>query len=324
MREPFYRTTYSRHLYSLVINGFYERDLDADDHEFLEYVRQRGSANGSLPSSGVVLLEELEFWHLPYATAPRIERRVGKKPRTLETAEQRAMRAARSSVWHARRVIRANEKAIAAAELERERREWEKANENRKARELLSDAEWDAAAPRKASFGKTVGRHHVPQWKLDEAKEEQAKAERRIRRRQKREAEETRLIEEAERLRAWAEEQAQERRRREIEIIEAAQQREATYLQEQERKRRQAIIDEARATVQRVNQQEREWQQQVAASLYRNNADLKQAVLTLTKNSHPYVWTVDEMVRSLGCSPVKLNICLDEMVRDGQLGKTAA
>jgi hypothetical protein len=72
-------------------------------------------------------------------------------------------------------------KAIACAELERERREWEKANEKRKARELLSDAEWEAAAPRKASFGKTVGRHHVPQWKLDEAKEEQTKAEKRIR-----------------------------------------------------------------------------------------------------------------------------------------------
>jgi hypothetical protein len=70
--EPFYRTSLSRHLHNVVVNGFWQRDLDADDHEFLEYVRARGIANGSLPNTGVVLLEELAFWHLPYTIAPDI------------------------------------------------------------------------------------------------------------------------------------------------------------------------------------------------------------------------------------------------------------
>ena len=183
MRDPpFYRTSWSKHLHSLVRSGFFARDLDADDHEFLEYVKVRGIANGSLPNTSIVSLEELEFWDLPYGEAPGVQRKAGPVPlrmRPAESPEQRAMRQARTSAWHARRIIRAEERAIAEAEMARERAEWEKANEKRKLQETISDAEWEAAAPRKpvplrfakkrvASFGKTVGRHYVPQWKVDE------------------------------------------------------------------------------------------------------------------------------------------------------------
>ena len=147
-RSPVYRNSFSKHLYNLAISDFYARELDADDHEFLEQVRSRGIANGSLPNTNTVLIEELEFWHLPYAIAPDIERRAGPAPRRApETPEHRAMRQARSNAWHARRALREHDKAIAAAELAREQREWEEANENRKLREILSDAAWEAAAP---------------------------------------------------------------------------------------------------------------------------------------------------------------------------------
>jgi len=164
-------TTYTpgflRHVNHLVINGFYARDLDADDFAFIERVRERGIANGDLPCTNTVLVEELDFWHLPYAIARNIERRAGPVERPTEAPERRELRELRSKEWHARRALRAQQKEMEAAELERERQEWERANETRKRRELLSDAEWEAAAP-KLRFGKIVKRHFVPQWKLDE------------------------------------------------------------------------------------------------------------------------------------------------------------
>jgi len=168
---------FQKHLHNLLINGFYERDLDADDLEFLEYVRHCGSANGSLPHNGAVLLEELEFWQSPYTIAPDIQRTLGPRPRLVMTAEQRAMRQARQSEWKARRIIREQQKAIADAELAREQREWELAKAVRALRHLRSDAEWENAAPRKAAFGITVKRHHVPQWKVDETQHRQRQRE---------------------------------------------------------------------------------------------------------------------------------------------------
>ena len=40
------------------------------------------------------------------------------------------------------------EKELVDAELERERLEWEKTNATRKLREAITDAEWNAAAPK--------------------------------------------------------------------------------------------------------------------------------------------------------------------------------
>ena len=94
--------------------------------------------------------------------------------RIPETAELRAIREARST----RRKLNEHEKAIAAAELERERREREQAKENRERRWLVSDAEWEAAKPkRKIKFGKVINNHFVPQWKLDEQAAEEARAQ---------------------------------------------------------------------------------------------------------------------------------------------------
>lgn len=351
MEPYFYKPPFLKHLHNLVVNGFYARELDADDHAFLEYVKTRGLANGSLPGSNVVLLEELEFWHLPYSIAPGIERRVGRRPRPVEASETAEMRKQRSNAWHARRIIRENEKAIAEVELQRERREWEKAQQQRKVRELISDAEWEASAPTHASFGATVGRHHVPQWKLEEAAltgrpagSGQKKSRRRLAREaaertqarrqeeeQKRKlaAERTEirktLIEEQRRndefkqtlLRARARKAEKEIREQVARDVQQAAEAELAIAQD--RQRREAIIEEARQTVDRVTRLEREWQ---GTANYTADA-LKQAILTITKHGTPgHFWTAEALMRSIGgCDRAFMDNCLNELVRDGRLRK---
>jgi hypothetical protein len=308
--EPFYRPSFQRHRHSLVVNGFYTRELDADDFAFLEYVKTTGSANGSLPNTGVVLLEELEFWHLPYSVAPDVERRIGSRPRPVESVERRELRQARSDAQRARRIIRENEQAIAAAELEREQREWQAAQERRKLRELLSDAEWDAAAPHEAPFGLTVRRHYVPQWKLDEL---------RLKKSGVRLSNKAKAILRAKQQEAVELVQARQREK-EQEAAEAAQARQREKeRQAAETARRQQAIADARAIVERGRQLEREARERAVMS-YRASDQLKQKILALTLQRPDHPWTREEMMGPLGCSDLALlNRCLEELVRDRRL-----
>jgi hypothetical protein len=300
MLEPFYRPSFSRHLHSLVVNGFFARDLDADDHEFLEYVKVHGIANGSLPNSSAVLLEELEFWHLPYTIAPNVERRIGRRPRTPETPEQRELRKVLADARQARRVIRENEKAIAEAELEREQQEWEKAAEMRKMRETMSDLEWEMAAPwRKGP---------PPQWQLDAARVKQAAAERKEKER-------------ADKLKRWeAEKQARATARLKNRIIKARARKAAK--EEAEQKRREAFIEEARQTLARANQLERE-RRVHAAGLVFPAETTKWTILTLHNSTPGRAWTCEELARSLGGADEEfVGRCVEELVQEGRLFKT--
>jgi hypothetical protein len=296
-----------KHLHNLVINGFYTRDLDADDFAFLEYVRHHGCANGSLPGAGAVLLEELEFWNGPYTIAPDVDRHLGKRPRPVMTAEQRAFRKARYSEWHARRVLRANERAIAETELERERCEWEKKNQKRKMRELLSDAEWDAAAPREAPFGVTVHRHHVPQWKLDE--QHRAKSETRLR---------PLNVKMLKRERREKERQA-ELQRKEESMRERNEAIARSAAEAQEYIRREKIMAEARETIARTSQIQRP----DPPALYPTDQLLYSAIHMLIRGTGTYVWTIDEIMRSINChDEARVRACLDQMVRCGNVRQT--
>ena len=163
-----HHSPFHKHLHSLVINGFFTRDLDADDHAFLEQVRTRGIANGELPRSEWVSIEELEFWHMPYPVQPGIARKHGPIDRTAETDERRQAREIRAAYWRARAAVRDQDKKIAAAELERERREYREAQRQRLQHQAVSDYEWEAADPKNRRFGTVVERHYVPQWKIDE------------------------------------------------------------------------------------------------------------------------------------------------------------
>jgi hypothetical protein len=318
----FYRTSFSKHLYSLARSGFFSHQLDADDRQFLEYVKRHGSANGNLPGSTAVLLEELEFWHLPYTTAPGIERRIGRRPRPGETEEQRALRQARSDELKARRIIRENEKAIAEAELQREHREWEKAQRNRAIRELISDAEWDAAAP--APFGTTIKRRYVPRWQLNEQGIAQWKAD---------EQNKVRLLSVHARAakkrkklwRSWTR-TLQERKKFRAEVLKRLRRQKLRQKAEQlrqkaEQQRREQIIAEARQTVVETRQLQRKWQN-LPPTIYTTTDLLKEAIMTLLNSTPGQVWMPRSIIRALGCVDMGENAvlkCLEELVRDGRI-----
>ena len=316
MEPPYYRTSFSKHLHSLARSNYFAHRLDWDDRQFLEYVKKTGLANGSVPSTNVVLLEELEFWGNPYTVHPYIERRVGKRPRPYETQEQYELRKARSNRWHAQRIIRENERAIAAAELAREQREHAEAQAKRKAREAMTDAEWEAAAP-KLRFGKMTGRHFIPQWKLDERGElndaDAKKAKRLEKERLKKEAAEIERQRD-ERITARVNEMEAAAKQRESDRVHVALAREA----EATRTERQRVIDEAWANVRRLD---RIIGVQGVPVSY-TGSTLRGAIMTLLNSTPGHVWTREEMARSLGVTDMAfLENCLNELVVNGHLKK---
>lgn len=321
----FYRPSFTRHLHGLAISGFYARGLDADDFAFLESVRTKGIANGSLPGNSAVLIEELDFWNTPYALDSTVERKVGPVSmysRIIGTPEQLDLRRARSRAFQARRTIKEQYKAMADAELAREQREWQKANAERQRRAIMSDAEWEAAAPaikalrkgqrlkfkKKLPFGKMVKQHYVPQWKVDEQNEAQL-AEVAARMEQQRLLNEQRKAQLVIERAAKQEQAAVERMRRAVE-----------RQQDDEQIRRNQIIEEARQTVDRVNRLEREWTNNPLIDLNH----LKRAIYTLLHNTAPTIWTADMLVRALGCTEESIHRCLHEMQIEGRLRKIAA
>jgi hypothetical protein len=176
-------------------------------------------------------------------------------------------------------VIREHERAIAAIELERENREWREASRNRKLREMLSDAAWEAAAP----------------WKLNEQEWEAKQAE----------------IEKQRKQPVRRSQDLAQARARKLE----QQRDEQDKQREQERKRSEQIIEEARKTVARTVRELNE----APLSQYPTADSLKQAVQTLLNSTPGQVWTQNAIMRSLGFHDAKLmSECLAGLVHTGQ------
>lgn len=156
MRPDVYTPTFRRALFNYVNNGFFARGLDADDHAFLEHVRECGSANGQVPSEYAFggFSEEMDFWTHPFSTEPfPVQHEIFLRRSPFLSDEQR----------RAKQEKRARDKALMAAELEREQREWEQTQRERQAKLLqtiLDDVEWEKANPRKPK-----SRFYVPEWK---------------------------------------------------------------------------------------------------------------------------------------------------------------
>ena len=328
MQPPFYTPSFSQHLHSLAISGFYGRSIDADDLEFIEYVRKTGSANSSLPNTSAVLLEELEFWHLPYTLAPGIERHVGKRAKAAEPVD--SLRQARSEAHHARRVIKEQENKIAEAELERERRAWKEAELKRMRARTVSDAEWEAHAPNRITIGAVVKRHYIPQWQLDEIKE--AKTSAKVRRILERPGP---GVAKALRKEQALERERQEQERKQVEaerIIEEARETLARA-ERAERWRRQQdqeadrLTVEARKTVARADALGRERRasemlptREVTFPTSYSVATLKEAIVTLLNRTMGVSWKVYDVMRALGCVDKDLmDFCLTELAKEGRL-----
>lgn len=174
------RAPFVKHLHNLAISGFYARDLDADDHAFLERVRERGCVDcGSLawpcsttcsysdqlightvPSDEQVFrpmeqsrdaASDAEFARL---CREELEARRSMAERQAAAAERRAQKkaekAARAEQLRAKAAKRAADKAAREAELERERAAWlaeqerlERERRNRLAQAKQADIEWE-------------------------------------------------------------------------------------------------------------------------------------------------------------------------------------
>jgi hypothetical protein len=203
-----YTPRFQQHVWSLMHNGFYTRALDADDFAFIEGIRERGCiGNGPIADSPPALIEELGYWERHWDVEDGFERRIG---RNIEQREAR--REARRLQLEAMRAKRLAEKAkrladnaMAAAELEREEREWQlkqealvREREERLKQTMLADLEWEAAGdyydyigkssplrgghpfvhddyeprPRKQRrSSKYWQRHYVPEWKREQDSE---------------------------------------------------------------------------------------------------------------------------------------------------------
>jgi hypothetical protein len=176
MRPDVYTPTFRRALLHYANNGFLARDLDADDHAFIETIRQHGTlASGSLAdavptlssydhSPRPVLIGELEYWDKPYAR----EREVYIRTYPDESAEDRAIRLAKR---RADRLALAAERERTAKAWREEQRAALEERERRLLRTLLADVEWEKAAPRRARRSAT--RHYVPEWRTDAEREKQ-------------------------------------------------------------------------------------------------------------------------------------------------------
>jgi hypothetical protein len=158
-----YRTSYSRAITHAIGSGFYARDLDADDVAFIERVRETGCiACGSL--ADVVptyvtdldyrshrLIEELDFWHFPYAIDPSVERR---QSGAAERKAERERLLGGRVVLARKQQHREAERAATKAELAREEADWAaqkaalaKERERRLKQTMEADAEWEASRP---------------------------------------------------------------------------------------------------------------------------------------------------------------------------------
>jgi hypothetical protein len=144
-----YTPKFGRHLHHIAVNGFFARDLDADDHAFLEYVRVRGIANGTLDNQDAYSLEEMAFWQSPYTLDQAIARRHGPVPMRSKRPEPTLEQTFRKAQYRARLAQRVADKALAKAELERENEQWRAQQRKRELRAIISDHEWELFGPKR-------------------------------------------------------------------------------------------------------------------------------------------------------------------------------
>ena len=180
-----YTKTAARAMTWYVSNGFFARDLDADDWQFVEHVRSCGIANGQEPSANSFLLEEQEYWAYPYSVDHSVTRRVGPiKPVVYlpdpDAAARRAKRIAnKRSLEQARAEAQAEwDEQQARLAYEREQRLlrtmeadllWE--NEHSRASNLNDDESFAPSEDyvqryRSSRYSFDLpARHYVPEWR---------------------------------------------------------------------------------------------------------------------------------------------------------------
>jgi hypothetical protein len=311
-----YYTSYSRALLSYANNGFFARDLDADDHAFIEGVRERGSiACGSLAdptptqcthSDDVIhrtsLLEEEEFWRLPYTVDTSIGRRFG--PTRPPTAR------APGTTPHAEQLRKNRELAAKALAEEHQRLV------DRQIEQLRRDIEWERAS---APFGRVVDRHFVPQWKLDDAKAEKVSRQKA----RAKQVKETRAEIAKERV-ALAESRKREREQelagRQAVLNESRLWKTSDWLELQERRlaaeeemrkqteyeaqlliRKEALRRELQARSLAAEEEMRKQTPEYESQLFLRKEALKRCIMATVRNNFPNPVTIDALLIATRC-----------------------
>jgi hypothetical protein len=311
-----YYTSYSRALLSYTNNGFFSRDLDADDHAFIESIRERGSiACGSLAdptpsqctySDDVIhrtsLLEEDEFWRLPYTVDNRTVRRQGpvQYPRTLSRAP--------GTTPNAEQMRQRRELAAKALAEEHQRLV------DRQIEQLRRDIEWERAS---VPFGRVKNRHYVPQWKADEARSKRIgrrKINRDIKRTEiSKEARDARLDAAVDRRRAEIAIQNEARAANKAKLLAALEEFVPEFTKQ----------DQRRLEINAIRREEEARQNRLADLKVRAaiREDMKRCILTTVRNNFPNPVTIDALLIATRCDDKEFLIqCADELVREGRLG----
>src|SRR5262245_1751940 len=148
-----YTPTFRRAMIAYTNNGFFERDLDAEDWAFIEHIRERGSVGcGAIGSSAwgppsyytrdrhPVLPDELDYWTQPFSIAPGPAPRqvVVVKPLPKDVAERKAYLAKRRADKEAAK----RELRLARQQWEAEQRKLEQERLERIKRWGLEEVEW--------------------------------------------------------------------------------------------------------------------------------------------------------------------------------------
>jgi hypothetical protein len=304
-RATAYYTSYSRALHKYATNGFFARDLDADDFAFIEQIRERGYvACGSLalpaptPCTNsddvihrVALLEEMQFWAQPYPVDKIVVRRSGPIARP-----QRA-----SGVTPHAIQLRENRELIARARADEEQR-----LKDRQIEQLRRDVEWVKAAP-KPAFGRVDGRHYVPQWKIDDAAEGR---EMRARSRAKRVRDET-----AETKRQLRARKIREEAEHTLQSVDATLAR--TELQRAQKAHEEVVANRKAVDAALAGSH-------VALQQNQRRQNVKAQIMTIMRAAFPRVVTLDALMTATRCTDQEFLIsCADELIREGALGQHA-
>jgi hypothetical protein len=320
-RATTYYRSYNRALLKYVNNGFFARDLDADDVAFIEQIRERGCVPcGSLAhlapthcthSDDVVhrsaLIEEMDFWRSPYAVDKEIVRRSGpvlRKPRPLP-----------GTTPHAEQ-LRKNRELLAAAQAEEHQRLVHKQIE-----QLLRDIEWERAS---APFGRVVNRHYVPQWQLDEridAKNERAKkwfGETKLAIKTRRDEEEQR--------RRYEDEQQQRDKDEKRQRYEDQQQRQRDEEEQRQRNKdeqRRRALAEHRETLERLRQMVPH--PVPIKSIDPQRGFVKGRIMAILRDAFPNMVTLDALHIAMPDVDKELVMqCAEEMAGNGRIKKAAS
>lgn len=353
-QPPFYTPTFTRALRSYTASGFFAPDLDADDHAFIEGIRERGVIGcGALTdfmggsTTNDYAEAEQKFWDRRWPTEPDVKLRSPppKPPRQPKRVTPAAQR------------MRANRLAVATANAETQR-EWDEQQQQltrerewRILKNMLADYEWDKATAqlmlKRATITARYTTHQIipvkieapakpaPPGPLDDYRLAQKRRAQReaayyaklseeqsntvhARKRKEEKAEARR--QELRRQQRIAQQQAEEQR--ELEAKRAEELAKAAKAEERANQHKSAerLAFEARVAETARLQHEQAMRQYMETKRQPWMHDLKVKISGVIKGTGTLLWTVEALMDATGCNdPEMIRAAAQSLVNDGYI-----